>query len=62
MKPVIHTFDLNAGQPLNGAYKLGVLPKGYTHWSHHVGFVNGRPTVTLIGMEPDEPKEPPTTP
>jgi len=52
MKPVIHEFKIDSdGEPLNGGYKLGVLPKGMTIWTYHTSFVNGVPTVTIIGVE-----------
>lgn len=61
MKPVIHTFEFDKlGEPINGAYKLGVLPAGMTVWTVHTNFVNGRPTLTIIGDESFKP--PPSKP
>lgn len=57
MKPVIKNFDINMSKPLNGGYKLGVLPAGFTVWTWHTSFVDGRPTVTFIGTEEGKPQE-----
>jgi hypothetical protein len=56
MKPVIREFEIK-GEPINGAYRLGMLPAGHTVWSWHTGFVNGKPAVTFIGADADKPPQ-----
>lgn len=53
MKPVI--LELEPKPRGDGTFDLGWIPAGFTVWSQHCGFVNGKPVVTIIGEQKDPP-------